>query len=118
MNITPFTIYLLTRADVFLAVLEAFIGALICYLIVSLIFVATDVEDNRSDFFLGVKRAWKYSFPLLMLLVFLKVITPTTKEMAAIIVIPAIANNQEVQDLGAEIPKLAREWLEELKPKK
>jgi hypothetical protein len=43
---------------------------------------------------------------------------PTTREMAAIKIIPRIANSEDVQALGSEIPKLAREWLEELRPKK
>ncbi len=47
----------------------------------------------------------------------IRVFTPTTKEMAAIIVIPAIVNNQDIKELGGEIPKLAREWLEEFRPK-
>lgn len=43
---------------------------------------------------------------------------PTTKEMCAILVIPKIANSQEVQGLGSEVVTLAREWLNELRPAK
>lgn len=43
---------------------------------------------------------------------------PTTREMCAIKVVPLVANNEDVQALGADIPKLAREWMEELKPKR
>ena len=40
---------------------------------------------------------------------------PSTKEMAAIIVLPAIANNTDVQEIGAGITDLAKEWLRDLK---
>ena len=45
-------------------------------------------------------------------------LTPTTKEAAAIIVIPVIANNEQVQELPNKILELGNDWLEELKPKK
>ena len=41
---------------------------------------------------------------------------PTTKEMAAIYVIPKIANNENVQEIGSELASLAKEWLKELHP--
>ena len=47
--------------------------------------------------------------------------TPTTKEMAAIKVIPMIANSgsmQKLGDVGNNMLDLANEWLRELKPKK
>lgn len=43
---------------------------------------------------------------------------PTTKEMAAIIVVPRIANSETVQQLGDGIVNLAQEWMRELAPKK
>lgn len=43
---------------------------------------------------------------------------PSTKEMAAIIVIPRIANSESVQQLGEGIITLAQDWLKELSPKK
>ena len=46
------------------------------------------------------------------------VFVPSTKEMAAIYVVPKIANSQTVKDLGEGVVTLAREWLEELRPAK
>lgn len=46
------------------------------------------------------------------------VLIPSTEQMAAIIVIPRIANSHEVKDLGTGIVELAKEWIVELKPKK
>lgn len=41
---------------------------------------------------------------------------PTTKEMCAIKVIPAIANNEKLQNFGFNMYDLAIEWMKELKP--
>lgn len=46
------------------------------------------------------------------------IFVPTTKEMAAIIVIPKIANNESIKDLGDEIVNLAKEWMKEIHPSK
>lgn len=43
---------------------------------------------------------------------------PTTKEMAAILIVPKIANNEKVQDCGNRLYDLAVEWMDALKPKK
>jgi hypothetical protein len=43
---------------------------------------------------------------------------PSTKQMAAIIVVPKIINNEKVQQLPEELLNLGIDWLEELKPEK
>lgn len=48
----------------------------------------------------------------------LRSLTPTTAEMAAIIVVPKIVNNEKVQNVGNKIYDLAVEWMDELHPKK
>lgn len=45
-------------------------------------------------------------------------LVPTTKEMAAIIVIPKVANSESVQGLGEGVVELAKAWMQELKPDK
>lgn len=40
---------------------------------------------------------------------------PTTKQMAAIIVIPKIANSEKIQNLGNEVYDLAIDWMKEIK---
>lgn len=46
------------------------------------------------------------------------VFIPSTKQMAAIIVVPKIANSEKVQTIGNKVYDLAVEWMGELKPKK
>jgi hypothetical protein len=43
---------------------------------------------------------------------------PTTKEYAAIVIVPKVANSEDVQGLGTGLVDLANEWFEELKPVK
>lgn len=44
--------------------------------------------------------------------------TPSTKQMAAIIFVPRIANSEKVQTAGNKLYDLAVEWMDELKPRK
>ena len=48
----------------------------------------------------------------------LEALIPTTREAAAIVMVPAIANNEKVQTVGNKLYDLAAEWLDELRPKK
>ena len=56
--------------------------------------------------------------PILMLFIIVTTLIPTTKQMAAIYLVPKIANNEGVQDVAIEVKELAEDWLNELKPKK
>lgn len=43
---------------------------------------------------------------------------PTTKDMAAILILPRIANSEKVQTVGNHLYDLAVEWMEDLRPAK
>lgn len=43
---------------------------------------------------------------------------PGTKHLAAIIAVPALVNNENVRALPDDVLGLAREWIDELRPKK
>lgn len=43
---------------------------------------------------------------------------PSTKDMAAIVVVPRIANSETTKELGEGVVELAKQWIEELKPSK
>lgn len=43
---------------------------------------------------------------------------PTTRQAAAIVIVPKIANNEKVQMVGNHLYELAVEWMEELRPPK
>ena len=43
---------------------------------------------------------------------------PTTREAAAIVMVPAIANSEKVQTVGNKLYELAVEWMDELRPRR
>jgi hypothetical protein len=43
---------------------------------------------------------------------------PSTKQMAAIMIVPRLANSEKVQTIGNKVYDPAVEWMEELKPTK
>lgn len=55
----------------------------------------------------------------IMLLFFMSVATfvPSTKQLAAILVVPKIANSEKIQTAGNKLYELAVEWMDELRPK-
>lgn len=68
--------------------------------------------------------AWKVmiaSFAVQFACGIISTFLPSTKQMAAIVVIPRIANSEtvlELGDLGKDLIVLAKEWVEEIQPKK
>jgi len=62
-------------------------------------------------------------FPIPFICVFiasilLRMFTPSTKQMAAILIVPRVVSNEKVQTVGNKLYDLAVEWMDELKPKK
>ena len=134
MNITPSAIYWLTRLDEFSFL---FGTVFVCIVIVALVnviggFVAldsasTDQLYNRPERLAESKHNIKVRFgraikcALVALLVgVVNSFIPSTKQAAAIIVIPKIANSEIVAEMGdtaKELVVLAKAWLVELKPK-
>lgn len=62
--------------------------------------------------------ACKVLIPISLLMILIATLLPNTKQMAAIIVIPRIVNNEKIQEAGNRVYELAIEWMDELRPKK
>jgi hypothetical protein len=111
--VTSWDIYWLTRFDGILGAFTRLCLVGVIGIAVSIsIFVDTDVK--------AALRWVKRSLMLLAIAAIGCVFTPSTKEMAAILVIPKIANSdtaKELAGLGIDIVGLAKVWVEELKPK-
>ena len=133
MNITPSMIYWLTRLDEFGILLGI---VFVCIVIVSLSnviggFIAMDaastdqlynhpdrLEEDKYNIKVRFGRAIKCAMVALLICVVNSFI-PSTKQAAAIIVIPKIANSEVVAEMGdtaKELVGLAKAWLVELKP--
>lgn len=144
--ITPSQIYWLTRLDGIKNCIEninalAVIGIIICVALIIITTIHTVFAsngcfdyyaDNSEEEMEKKKDKWrvvrrcvlKYFLPFVLALNFLTEIVhvsiPTTKEMAAIYIIPMIANSeaaQQLPDIATESVSLAKDWLKELKPK-
>lgn len=118
------TVYLVTRITTlnymmgFTAVVA---GALFCVTLIARAFEAGECGTLGKDA-LATLRKWNIRSLCASAVCFaLWALIPTTKEMAAIYIIPKIANSEtmkEVDGVGVELVKLAKEYMAEtLKPK-
>lgn len=116
---TMFQMYLFTRLEMINLISGVFsvvFGAVTA--ITTIMFFITWAENSRlyEDEHRAVTRALKIFCPLFMINLFVCAITPTQKEMAAIMVVPKILsaeNVDKIQKIGADgvdIVKLATEY--------
>lgn len=108
MTITPMQMYWITRLDS--------VGALTCGITV-ICFVFALFTLGCIE--VSTKPAKYVGAPLVILgalSLCLNAFIPTTKEMAAILIIPKIVNNEKVQGLPDKVMGLADAWIEDLKP--
>ena len=118
MNITPFTIYLISRLTPlyeFLTVITilSIMAMVVCLIALVVVGVDHDWGDHAPRV---VRRFFVWIMSACLFFGACTVVVPTTKDAAAMIVIPRIANSQTVQELGATVVDLAKAWCEELKP--
>jgi len=107
MSISGWTIYWLTRLggiQTFLltAGIATFIGGITA-------FIGTNVE-NANKWIRVSKKVAVIGFVMIIL----GILTPTTKEAAAIIIIPKLANSETLKRECGEIYNLAKDWLTNL----
>ena len=125
--ITGWEIYWFTRLDPLkgLTGSTAVMGLVVSVLMFLLYPMFCDIfdrDDGRRKKSLTLTARLQIAvFSTAVLSAFTYALTPTTREMAAIKVIPMIANSESMQklgDVGDNMLDLANEWLRELKPKK
>ena len=123
MTLSAWDIYLVTRMDL---LKYFFIAVLVLSAVGVAFFVCCWIdaseawnskEESKRKRAWAVKRIMMFLCPLLVG-VFGVILTPSTKTLAAMIVLPAIVNSEAVQQLPGELTTLAREWLQELRPAK
>lgn len=118
MSITPALIYLITRLDainiagVFMAAIGFLLGLFLFGPICDLYLF--EEKENIAK----LKRAQKWLLTIGIVGTLVCTFVPTKQEMAAIIVIPRLANSETVSEIGDGVKTLAVEWLEELRPNK
>ena len=124
MTLSAWDIYLVTRMDLlmvfFIAVL---VLSAVCVAFFACLWIdvrssswSSKEEAGEKEAF-AAKRIMKFCCPLLVGALGV-ILTPSTKTLAAMIVLPAIVNSEAVQQIPGELTTLAREWLQELRPAK
>ena len=133
--ITGWQIYWLTRCDEIKELLVPQEGIAVLMAFSTLALIASSIAANLLQgakkgtdlwmFCTGgsiVKKIVKPVFIAALAFILLgssvSALIPTTKEMAAIVVIPKVPNSQPVQAIGQGIVDLAKDWMIELAPKK
>lgn len=125
--ITTTQMYWLTRLDDIRHVLGSIIWMPIAWVtIVAVVsfccFLACiDMDDVRPVVVKRINKASWMCVPAVFWIVATQIamaLIPSTAQMAAIVVVPRIVNNEKVQTVGNRLYDLAAEWLDELRPKK
>lgn len=119
--ITTSQMYWLTRMDIVNEVCSCILLILIL-LVPFFAFVGYMIADSFSSDSRCAYVSWLKKYVILLWLFALMISTsviifmPTTKEMAAILIVPKIANSEKVQTVGNKLYDLAVEWMDNLKP--
>ena len=111
MEVTAGLIYVITMLEKLKETMALFAGLSVAVGVFSLV-CCLILETERF-------KPWaKWSLITCVLLLILNVFVPSGKTLAAMYVIPPIANSDAVQKLPAEIVDVARDWLDALRPEK
>jgi hypothetical protein len=102
-----------------LVMLDNIVGVFIAILVLCALFFILGIPmlsalDKEDIFFPITKKLLVIAAVSLLALAFI----PSTKQMAAIMIVPRLANSEKVQTIGNKVYDLAVEWMEELKPTK
>lgn len=117
--ITTTTMYWLTRLDALdtVCVIATAFGVVLGSVSWT-VFLATASFGDYTNINNAVRKAAKICTSLAIAGILGLTFLPTTKEMAAILVVPRIANSEKVQEIGGRLYDLAVEWMENIRPAK
>lgn len=123
MNITPFDVYLVMQLDRLSCVATILFTILTIVYVVLVIFGVMEVSmamgQEDEDYKSGKAKlslSWKIGTVAAVFLLFGAFI-PSTKTAASMFLLPAIANNKEVQQLPEDLLKMVRGLVKEWTPK-
>ena len=109
------TMYWVTRLDYICVFLEAtVIIALLAFILFEAMFVVDfQTHTNECGPNKRILRLALAALVVALLASTVRVFTPTTKEYAAIKIVPAIANDENIRGEAGELYELAKAWLKE-----
>lgn len=113
--ITSTQLYWITRLNSIAVLLSlvSFVSVVAIFVIVMKVCIGDINWEDKIT-----KKVRNAAIPCLLFSVLGLTFIPTTKEMAAILVIPQIANSEKVQEAGGKLYDLAVEWMDALRPHK
>ena len=117
--ITTWQMYWLTRMDSlgFLFGVPAIIGLIagtICIIMMAMIRGSNYRSEGDEKTAANCQKIGFKVFSIAIPLFIISCFIPTTKEMAAILIVPRVLNNEKVQELPNNVLDLANEWMKEL----
>jgi len=110
------TMYWITRLDHIgsvltgLAIASGIVGSIMTIIACSAHCMAANDEDCKATAKMSKTVSW-ITMPLFVVCLFSGALVPTTKEYAAIKLIPAVVNNPNVQAEAKEVYGLMKDWL-------
>lgn len=117
MELTTMQMYWLLKLDDISFLFGAIFFLGLAVLILVMIFGGLIIDDLRLETpRKTVKKFFKITISIISISLILGTFLPTTKQMAAIIVVPKIINNEQIQQMPERIIDLGLEWLEDLRP--
>lgn len=120
--IDSWTVYWISRLDSITVVLHLFAFIFAIFAMLSIVFLLNEYaiwDSNMKECSSRIPKIVKL-LPIIFLPIFVTLValTPNTKDMCAVIIIPKIVNNEKLQDVGDKFYNLAIDWMEELSPKR
>ena len=105
--ISPYLVYWITRLDSIIGAMEVFLFLTIVISTIGTIvlFISLADDEDTNAWPIALKAA-KIIVPIVAVFFILKTFIPTTKEAAAIYIIPKISNNESVQEIPKIVAKL------------
>jgi hypothetical protein len=120
---SPWLIYFITRCDAIVGTADGLsigsgilgicfaIGTIVSFCVKWDAVSSDDEQQLASRLFPVFRKCLKASVTICVISILVAVAVPKTKEMAAICIIPAIVNNEKIQDEAADVYTLCKEYL-------
>lgn len=114
MELTTWDVYLIVSADSFWALSLALTIILSFVSTIGFIMIMANSKDNKTgcEYYHKGKRLLKFSLPICFIFLLLTAFIPRTTSLAAIYVIPQIANSKFVQNVPKQITEFTEKWLD------
>ena len=120
MELTPSLIYWLSRLED-LQVMCTIIGifTMIGAAVLGIFAVASGAAgEDAKDVHKATRSAFRRTLPVGVALCLLSCFLPDTRTVAAMYVLPKIANSESLDEVASSMKTLAVEWMDELRPSK